>query len=320
MSEVLFVSQLPLGRCENMTAVWNAFDPGKTFRHGVDSMRTAESDGFSVVVCDALPAFIEGKSKAKSINICHAITGNKVYGLHEHGNTYDRRAFLQTDVATAASEKAVPIVASQLGIPEERVAVTGFPRSDALFDAKRYADFMSGYDHVYLYLPTFRYEKLGGWLPHIDWECVDSLLEDGEVLVVKRHYFTEKPLVGKPMGHVIEVSPWEATLPYLSACHALITDYSSAMFDAYLMGVPVVLVVDDKDDYLRDRPMYFPYPEFYGSSWLHAEGYEHRLVNMVRDASERPLTPTERECVETVAGACDGHSTERVCELIRSML
>ena len=321
MSEVLFVSQNPLGRCENLTAVWDMYGGGKSFRHGVDGMRSAEKDGFDAVVCDCLPAFIEGKGRTVSINICHAVTGNKYYGLHEGFDWYDRDAFAQTDIATAASEQSIGIVAGQLGIPESRIAVTGLPRTDICFGtSKGDGGTVLAEKRAYLYIPTFRNPDLGGWLPRIDWAKLDSMLGDDEVIAVKRHYFTEKPLLDKVLGHIVELDPNEPSMQYMVDCDVLVSDYSSAIFDGYLMGKPSVLTTDDMDDYLRDRPMYYEFPGFYGSRYCIAEGNEERLLDSMRDAAENGMGEADIACMEAVAGACDGHSTERVCELIENVL
>jgi len=320
MNKVLFVSQNPMGRCENLMAVWDIYDGPKEFRCGLEEMTSAERDGFAAVVCDALPTYIEGKDRCKSIVICHGITGNKVYGMDEDRDV-DAAAFAQTDVATAASEASIPIVAQQLGIPEERVVASGFPRTDQYFYARK-GDFGTVDDgkRMYLYAPTFRDETKGGWLPRIDWETVDSLLGDDEVVMVKRHYFTPNPLLGSDFAHVVEVEPSELLTPYLVDCDVLITDYSSCISDAYLLGVPSVLTVDDMGDYLRDRAMYYPYPETYSSRWICAEGHEASLVELLREAAMSGMGPTEEAYRELTAGACDGHSVERTCELIRSLL
>ena len=47
--------------------------------------------------------------------------------------------------------------------------------------------------------------------------------------------------------------------PYIIDCDALATDYSTIMFDGYLLGKPCALYCPDRDEYLRDRGMY----------WLH---------------------------------------------------
>ena len=118
----------------------------------------------------------------------------------------------------------------------------------------------------------------------------------------------------------MEIPPSAPSTDFLRSCDALLTDYSSIMFDAYLMGKPAVLTVDDMDVYLEKRGMYYPYPDFYSSRWLCAEGNEEELVSTLREAADVGLTVAEKACIATVAGACDGHSSERVCDLIKSLL
>ena len=314
MSNVLFVSQNPLERAENLKAVWDAFEGAKTFRHGVYGMSSAERDGFDVVVCDCLPVIIEGKRRVKSVNIGHGITGDKLYGLDEGRKPWvSPVAFSQTDYAIAASEASVPMVAGQLGILEERALPLGFPRTDRYFGT-----FPEPTVRTYLYAPTFR--NGDGRLPRIDWDAVDNLLSDDELLIVKRHYATPEPVVGRNYPHVMEVPPTERSTAYLAACSVVITDYSSIMFDGYILGKPSVLLIDDMEEYLKKRGMYRDYPIGYSSRWLVAEGNEERLVNELREAAVSGMRNIERRCLDEVAGACDGHSTERVCKLVEDLL
>ncbi len=318
MGKVLFVSQLPLDRCENMAALYEAYDGPKEFRCGQESMRTAEADGFAAVVCDALPCYIDGKDRIVSINIGHGLTGGKLYGLDEQRHV-DREAFAQTDWAIASSVAGIPIVAKQLGISEDRVLPLGFPRTDR-YVGKRKGDggtVLAGYRRAYLYAPTFRDETMGGWLPRINWKRLDSMMADDEMLAVKRHYFTHEPLVYAECSHIVEADLSEPSADYLYDCDVLITDYSSMVFDAYLLGKPSVLTTDDMGEYLRDRGMYRGYPDGYGMRWLRAESHEDAMLAMMREAAQNGMGATERRCRDLAAGACDGHSCERICGLIR---
>lgn len=325
MGEVLFISALPLGRCKSTTRIWEMYDGPKAFRRGIDGMRTAESDGFSVVVCDSIPAYIEGKDKIVSVNLGHGLTGGKLYALDEGEHPWvDKRALAQVDYAVATSVAGIPIVARQLGIPEERVLPLGMARTDGYYEDGETFDSCFGepIERLYLYCPTFRGLGDMGHLPNIDWAKVDRLLEDGEVLVVKRHHLTQHEIT---RGHdirnrrVIELPFEESTEKLLRSCDVLVTDYSSTMFDALVLGVPLLLLVDDMEEYLSARGMYYQYPNFYSSRWLYVEKNEERFVSMLREAAVNGMTERERKCLEAVAGACDGHSTERICDLVRSL-
>lgn len=327
MGDVLFISALPLGRCKSTTRIYEMYDGPKAFRCGIDGMRTAEMDGFSVVVCDSLPARIEGKDEIVSVNLGHGLTGGKLYGLDEGDHPWvDKDALAQIDYAIATSEQGVPIVARQLGVPEDRVLPLGMARTDAYFeDGEKYGSFMGvplDEMRVYVYCPTFRGLGDKGHLPNIDWKKVDSLLRDDEVLVVKRHHLTPHELTrgyDTQNTRVMEMPFKESTEKLLRSCDVMLTDYSSTMFDAYMLGKPVVLLTDDMDEYLSGRGMYMRYPFDYSSRWIAAEGNEERMVEMLRAAAFTGMRHIERKCLEAVAGACDGCSTDRICELIRSL-
>ena len=310
-------------RCENLKAVYDAYQGPKRFRQGAKSMETAELDGFDVVVCDCLPMPILFKRRCISINIGHAVSGMKLYGVDERKGNWscpmpwiNDEALHQIDHAIASSEEMVPIVAGQLDIPEERVHPTGLPRTDRYFEMRKSIPKMV--EHTYLYLPTFRHLADGN-LPRINWAYLDSLLSRNEQVLVKRHYFTSAPLVDTPCRHVFE-EPAERPLDnLLKFCSAVVTDYSSVLFDAYLMGRPVVLLSDDSRTYLDKRGTYLRYPDGYSSRHLTAGWDEEDLVNMLRSCTvDDPLGEVELECLRKCAGACDGHSTERVVKLIES--
>ena len=319
--KTLFVSQLPLGRCENLTAVWNAYDGPKEFRLGHEGMRTAEDEGFACVVCDAIPHYIDHKQRCKVINLGHGIEGGKLYANHERWKPwFDPDAAAQTDFAITSSEETIPIVAGQLCIPESRVLPLGMPRTDEYFqDIEPMMGRETGLiERVYLYAPTFRGGD--GWLPRINWARLDKKLSDGELFVIKRHYFTDAPLLDREYRHLLELDMSDPSAFALESCDVLVTDYSSIMFDAYLLGKPSILLVDDDEQYLSKRGMYYPYPEFYSSRYMRVEWCEAILARMLREAADEGMTEVEQRCIETVAGACDGHSTERVCDLVRSIV
>lgn len=316
---VLFTSEHDLERAENLRAIYDAYHHPKQFVRGIRCMKHAEMNRYDAVVCDTLPKPIKYKQHCKCFVIGHGITGDKFYALDERTQV-DSRAFPQIDFAINASTKTAHIVARQFGIPIERVFNIGMPRTDA-YIGKRKGDghtVMSQYRRAYLYAPTFRGPNDGYRLPYIDWAKLDRLLEDDELIVVKRHYYTEQPIVDGEYANIVEVSNMAASGPYLIDCDVLLTDYSSILFDAYVLGKPSVLAVDDADAYLRTRGMYFDYPSQYSSRWLAVEGNEEKLLEHLRAACITGMRQTERDCLSTVADMCDGHSCERLADLIWS--
>ena len=141
---------------------------------------------------------------------------------------------------------------------------------------------------------------------------MDNQLTDEELLVVKAHTVGH-PLLKKSYKHIIEISSSEPSTPYLIDCDVVITDYSSIIFDGYLLNKPSVLYSPNLD-YVNRRGMYMKYPQEYSSK---CATNEKDLLNLMR--STNTLTDIERDCINKVANMCDGHSCERICDLISKL-
>jgi len=323
MSEVLFTSSRPLERAENLKAVWDAFDGGKRFARIAPNGRCAEAenaelDGRKVVVTDEFLKTIHGKDACKVVHVGHGITGGKTYGLDQKVRYYTPEQTAQVDYFIVTGAAGIPIAASQAGIPQHRVLPLGMPRTDAYFGKEKGdgGTCMAKTRRAYLYAPSFR----AGWEPNapaIDWASVDSLLEPYETVYVKRHMMSGSPISGGELERVVEISPDEPSVPYVIDCDVLGTDYSTILADGFLMGKPGVLFCPDWREYVSTRGMCLNYPDDYCSI---AVSDEKSLVEGFRCAFLSGMGPVERRCMELMAGACDGHSTERVVDLVRSLL
>lgn len=309
---VLFVSENTLERAENLRALFDAYDGEKTFEQGWESYVSGK---YPVAVIDTMPPFMPDK-KTTVVFIGHGMTGDKLYGFDQLAKYVDERVRGQIDYAICPSSnwRMRSIIASQTGC--KRVLSLGFPRSDALVRNRGKLN----ENRTYFYAPTFRGINDGLRLPRIDWKKLDSLLEDDERIIVKRHYFQNKEIVGCECARIAEVEQLAASTPYLITCDVLISDYSSIIFDAYVCGKPVVLTIDDSAEYSMTRGMYLNYPKKYSSRWLKVEGNEAELVDMLREASRNGMTESDRNTRDFVANMCDGHSCERICELIGTIL
>lgn len=320
---ILFTSSRTLERAENLKAVWDAYDGEKRFARidqsgNCKEAELAERDGVSAIVTDEFLKTIEGKNRCKVVHIGHGITGGKTYGLDQSVKYYTKEQTAQIDYFIVTSAAGIKIAASQAGIPEHRVLPLGMPRTDKWIGSSK-GDGHTGISEsahmAYLFAPSFR----AGWepkAPRIDWKRVDELLEPYETIYVKRHMVSRDPVVNVKCRRVVELSPDAPSMPYVCDCDVLATDYSTILADAYLMGKPGALFCPDWREYTNSRGMYFIYPDQYCSV---AATDEVSFVEAFRVAFLSGMGPIERRCVELMAGACDGRSTERVVELVRSL-
>ncbi|MFD0444653.1 CDP-glycerol glycerophosphotransferase family protein [Streptomyces indonesiensis] len=135
------------------------------------------------------------------------------------------------DVFQHATEDDVARLRARLGIPEGSVAV--------------------------LYAPTHRdYQRRA--VPRLDPERMARALGPGFTLLVRPHYFhAPDGAMGSAGGRVLDVSGYGRVEELCLAADALLTDYSSIMFDYANLDRPIVIHADDWDAYRAARGTYF---------------------------------------------------------------
>lgn len=309
MYPVLFASTKPLERAENLKAIYDAYEGPKAFcrmdpwRHHAE----IKSGKYKLMVCDEFPT----ESPGKIIMIGHGYAGGKTSGLEQpHPYMNPAHADLM-DYVICSGRGMVEKVAQYSGVHPNQVLPLGMPRTDQ-YIGKHKGDGkteLAKYRKTYLYVPTYR-SKEESPLPSIDWQWLDDQLNDDELIAVKGHMMSGR-LLKRTYKHITEYSNSEISAPYLYDADVVITDYSTIMFDAYLLNKPVVLF-DRNFDYLQTRGMQLDYPYQYSSRWCNTET---EMLSMIRDADG--LTEVEKECRRLVSDACDGGSILRICELIR---
>lgn len=307
---ILFAGTRPLDQTEQLKSVFDAYDGAKAFVQ-VDPWRhhpEIRSGKYDVMVCDEYPT----ESPGKIVAVGHGFAGCKLGGLDQPHPYHSAKHAKLMDYVIAAGSGIAELVAKASGVPESSVLPLGSPRTDA-YIGKRKGDggTVFAQKRTYFYLPTYRTREETPQ-PSIDWQWLDDRLTDDELLAVRPHPMTASVLTGS-YRHIREFTNKDAFSPYLFDCDVVITDYSASMIDGYLCGKPCVLFEKVKG-YTETRGMYLPYPDAYCSRYA---TNERELLELLRTADG--LTGTEREVTELLAGACDGHARERICELIRSI-
>lgn len=308
---VLFAGTKPLNRAENLKAVYDAYDGDKVFVQ-VDPWRhhpEIQSGKYKVMVCDEYPTMTPGTT----ILLGHGLAGGKTSGLEQPHPYMSRKHADLIDYCICASEETVDLVARYTGIKRNQVLPLGMPRTDVYLGKQKGDGRTELADKkAYLYAPTYRTREETP-RPEIDWQWLDDNLRDDELLAVKPHTMT-KNILHNSYKHIKEFPAYDASAPYLYDCDVVISDYSSIIFDGYILNKPSVLF-DKSLGYLETRGMYLDYPDQYSSRYCTTE---KDLLDLIRNAKE--LTEVEENCKRLVAEKCDGHSSERVCELIRSLI
>lgn len=135
----------------------------------------------------------------------------------------------RNDVYCTATAEDVARVRERLGVPEGRTAL--------------------------LYAPTHR-DYSTGFESRLDLEALCEALGEQFVVLLRAHYFYDEGS-GRGSGRIIDVTGHRSSEDVCLAADALITDYSSIMFDYANLDRPVVVYADDWEVYRETRGVYF---------------------------------------------------------------
>ncbi|WEG07891.1 CDP-glycerol glycerophosphotransferase family protein [Microbacterium horticulturae] len=202
------------------------------------------------------------------VQIWHALGAFKKFGLSilDHAEGRDARLAKAMrmhegyDFVLASAEDARTPFAEALGVPRGKVVVAPLPRVDRMLDPVRARTIR---EHIYashphlrgktvaVFAPTFR---LDGQVTVDVADLARALDEIGVHLVVKLH-----PLMPIDFGTGIDMAPGFSTQEMLQVADMFITDYSSALYEASLLGVPGYFLAPDLEEYMASRDFYLDY-------------------------------------------------------------
>lgn len=229
------------------------------------------------------------------------------------------------DMCLIGSSAGAIHYAEAFGQPLERFAPEiGVPRTDILFDVDAMAAARSAVRarygiaadrRVVLYAPTFRGDSVGAAVagPSLDLRVMRDRLGEDHVLLLRLHPFVRAGLVIDPdlADFAIDVSDHPEINDLLAASDALVTDYSSVIFEYALLRRPMVFFAPDLDDYEGERGFYFDYR-------TGVPGPVVETTDGVADYLRAGTVDLERidDFRSWAYDAADGHATERFLERV----
>ncbi|MER7374604.1 bifunctional glycosyltransferase/CDP-glycerol:glycerophosphate glycerophosphotransferase [Streptomyces lanatus] len=164
------------------------------------------------------------------------------------------------------SEHDVRTLAKAFRLREKTLLRVGYPRNDELVAARGAVQRPALADElgipadkkVLLYAPTFRQQGGRRFTLPFDVDRFAEEFGDEYVLLVRAHYLNHVVLPPSVRGRVIDVSDHHDGTPLLALADALITDYSSVMFDYALLDRPMLFFPYDYEEYVHEgRGTYF---------------------------------------------------------------
>ncbi|WP_327729447.1 CDP-glycerol glycerophosphotransferase family protein [Streptomyces sp. NBC_00487] len=199
----------------------------------------------------------------------------------------------RNDVYYTATAEDVARARRELGVPEGRKAV--------------------------LYAPTHR-DHATGHGPRLDLAAFCEAVGEEFVVLLRAHHFSDgfsgDGFSGDGTsrgsdGRIIDVGAHRSTEDVCLAADALITDYSSLMFDYAHLDRPIVILADDWEVYRETRGVCFDLPT---TPPGHVARTERELADLFRDGSYADLKADVLRAVfrERFCQFDDGRAAERV--------
>ncbi|MFJ4224624.1 CDP-glycerol glycerophosphotransferase family protein [Microbacterium sp. NPDC089695] len=249
-----------------------------------------------------------------------------------------RGAAQRIRVLPAASHRSRGRLESAFGLGDDRVVVTGEPRVDVLSAGepgdrraaavetlRRALGDAPAAARVVLYAPTWRDGAADPAVPSaVEWVRIVRALEQHDaVLLIRSHPLGEgaymPPLPTRRVRHFGSSILADVT-PVLPAVDVLVTDYSSLAYDVGLLGMPVVYLAPDADQYARTRGFYGRFEDVAGDDA--ATDWGVALAQVETLLGDRAAFAARSERSATLSAEMhafrDGRNTRRVYDTIRA--
>ena len=276
---------------------------------------------------------INTKPETKIVQLWHACGAFKTFGFSRlgkpKGSPQATRMHRSYDYVTVSSEYCKKCHSEGFGIDTSHVVPTGIARTDIFFDEEYKNNFKNDFYGEYpqfkdkkiiLFAPTFRGDvKESAFYPMelFDLNEVCEQLGEEYVIIIKHHPFVqEKHEIPEKYAHrVIDLSESTEINDLLFITDVIITDYSSLVFEASILNIPMLFYAFDLESYIRDRDFYFDFklnipgkvcPSLYSLiKAIKEEDYEAEKIEKFRDMFFDNL---------------DGNSSQRIADLIYKCL
>ena len=226
-----------------------------------------------------LVSYIKKKKNTKLIQLWHGCGAFKTFGFSRYHKDSALEIYSsnhrQYDYAIVSSPEICDFYAEAFGISNEKVLALGSPRCDILkneeYKKQKIGEFFNEFPNLkgkklLLFAPTFRGKGNGNCYYPTEKFNIDSVLETlGEDwgIIIKMHpYLKEKMTFSeKNAARVANCEDWDINDVLFSA-DFLVTDYSSVIFEASILEIPMAFLAFDLDDYIEKRDFYYDFKSF----------------------------------------------------------
>ena len=274
-------------------------------------------------------SYLKKKDDVKLIQLWHACGAFKTFGFSRLGrDSYLRQSspnHRQYDYVIVSSNEVIPYYAEGFGVSMDKVIALGSPRCDVLEDENYKKRFKKRFykenpefkgKKILLFAPTFRGGGMGNCFYPIEKFEVDKIFDkisDDWVIAVKMHpYLSERPTCSaKYKDRLIDLTSKYDVNDLLFVSDLLITDYSSVIFEASLLNIPMMFYAFDLYDYIASRDFYYDFEGFVPGKIVFSENELITAINK-KDFESEKVDGFKNKFFDDL----DGKSSERVTDLI----
>ena len=253
-------------------------------------------------------------------------TAEKIFGANER-SLRRHPNYANLSLVTTSSPEVNWAYEEAMGLEGQpgTVQAIGVSRTDRFFDQyfldqaflDLYAEVpQAAGKRVLLYAPTFRGRVAKAEAPDaLDIPMLRDRLNQEWVLLIKQHPFIkERPPVPEGCENfAFDVTKSLAIDKLLVVSDALITDYSSVVFEYSLTNRPMCFFAYDLEDYDNWRGFFYPYDEMTPGPVVSRTEEIAKWAEAIPADSASPQVAAFRN---RFMSACDGKATERICEAI----
>ena len=267
------------------------------------------------------------RPEQRVIQLWHACGAFKKFG--QRGTNIpvptDIATHAQYNLVSVSGENVRSIYADAFDVNYQKVQALGTPRTDDYFNKKLISKKKRQiylkhpkllFKSVIVYAPTFRDTdgNRNEFHPEIDFDLLSKSLLPNQILLICPHPIMDAPILPHEYRNILEVRDF-STNDYMLISDMLITDYSSVIFEYALLGKPIAFFCYDLLRY--DRDFYLKYPDDLPGDVFKTQ---EELTEYLRNPEKHVLTDKYTTFVKKYMSACDGHSCERIAQLINSYM
>ncbi len=278
-------------------------------------------------------SYIKKKDDVRLIQLWHACGAFKTFGFSRLGrDSYLRQSspnHRQYDYVIVSSDEVIPYYAEGFGVAMNKVIALGSPRCDVLENEDYKKRFRKRFykenpqlegKKLILFAPTFRGGGMGNChYPAEKFEAdrIFESIDDDWAIMVKMHpYLQERPACSaKYKDRMPDFTTKYDVNDLLLVTDLLITDYSSVIFEASIVDIPMLFFAFDLNEYSRDRDFYCNFSSFVpGKIVLNTKEMIDSINN--NDYKKELVKPFRQRYF----GDTTGNATKNVVEFTKELL